>query len=413
MHTCEPYIECDYNISHISGVVFYPALFIIINAFEFTFIAKINSKAFNLTERSDPMGRKPKIIAQDDTFDDSHSYKCLRCDKTWENPVGHFYKSQWSESFIKNSRYVPICKSCVQEMFDTYEKKYGTKTACILICHKLDVPYYHDLFDSIIKHNNIFSYGLYARQLNNRQYQYQDFSQTILNKELSKSDKDLQEAAEIKWTPDEIESKDEAIKIIGYDPFEGYASNDRRFLFGELIKYFDDDIADDTYKLSQIIQIVNNNNQIRQYDLIISSLNPISDAKDIQTLTNLKKDCVANNDKIAKENEISVKNRSNKDVGKSTLTYLQKNLREMDFKRAEADYYDQLTSEGTLWAMKMSMRAIHDHAMFDENDKQEVFDTQRSLIQKLQTELDAALEKIRVLSVENVKLKNGDNNEQS
>lgn len=277
--------------------------------------------------------------------------------------------------------------------------------ACILTCHKLDIPFYHSLFDSIVSSNNTFSIGLYARQLNNRQYQYQDFSQTILNKELDKSDRDIQDEKEVKWTAEEQRNKDEAIAIMGYDVFEGYSSNDRRFLFSELVKYFDDDIADDTFKLSQVVQIVNNNNQIRQYDLLISSLNPIKDANDIKMLGTLKKNCVENNDKIAKENEISVKNRSNKDIGKSTLTYLMKDLREKDLKKAEANYYDQLRSEGTLWAISMSNRSILQNAMFDENDKQELFDIQREMIQKLQTQLDDELEKNRMLVIENAELK--------
>lgn len=360
------------------------------------------------------MPRKPKVIDTSDNFDDSHIYTCLRCNSSWENPIGHFYKSAWSELYLKNSRYTPLCKSCVEELFDSGEKKYGTKTSAIIMCYKLDIPFYHSLFDSVIVSNNRFTMGLYLRQLNGTQYRYQDFSQTILNKELSKTNEDLQLEQEVKWTKEETKNKDEALSIIGYDPFDGYSSNDRRFLFGELVKYFDDDIADDTYKLSQVIQIVNNNNQIRSYDLLISSLNPIRDANEIKSLGALKKGCVENNDKIAKENEISVKNRSNKDVGKSTLTFLMKDLREKDIKKAEANYYDQLYSDGTLWSINMSNKSLLQNAMFDENDKQEVLDTQREIIQSLQQQLDTAMEKNRLLLIENMSFKNtGDKNESS
>ena len=106
------------------------------------------------------MARKAKVADASDNFDDSHDYRCLRCGKVWENPVGHFFKSQWSENFEKNSRYVPLCKDCVSEMFNSYEKKYGTNSACIFMCYKLDIPYYYSLFDSIIKNNNNLSIGL-------------------------------------------------------------------------------------------------------------------------------------------------------------------------------------------------------------------------------------------------------------
>lgn len=361
------------------------------------------------------IARKPKVAEITDNFDDSHTYKCLKCGAEHENPVGKFYKSQYSELFVKNDRFASICVSCVKELFDSYEKKYDTKMACILMCHKLDIPFYHSLFDSIVKGNSSFGMGLYLRQINGRQYQYKSFNQSILEGELSKSDDTVKEEKEIKWTKTEIQNKTDAISLVGYDPFEGYNEVDRRFLFNELVKYFDDDIADDTYKLSQVIQIVNNNNQIRQCDVIISSLNPVRDSSDIKNLNSIKKDLVASNDKMAKENEISVKNRSNKDVGKSTLTHLMRDLREKDFSKAEADYYNQLKGEGSFWAIEMSNKAILQNGMFDENDKKEVYENQYKLIQDLQDKVDDLLESNRKLHIENDRIRQelvGDINEE-
>ena len=354
------------------------------------------------------IARKPKVAEATDNFDDSHSYQCLRCGCVEENPVGKFYRSQWSESFLKNDRFVPLCKNCVSELFSSYEKKYGTETACILMCHKLDVPYYYSLFSSISKNNNTFSMGLYLRQINGRQYQYQDFSQSILNGELGKTESDHEKDKEIKWSKTDQEHRDYSIEVLEYDPFEGYPEEDRKFLFNQLFPYLEDeDIVDDKYKLSQLLQIVDNNKQIRQCDLKISNLDPVKDAGDIKTLQQIKKALVDANDKIAKENEISVKNRSNKEIGKSTLTYLMRKLREQKFDKAEADYYDQLKSAGTLWAMEMSNKAILQNGMFDENDKKEVYETQLNLIKNLNSELDDYKEQVRLLIIELDKLKAG------
>lgn len=321
-------------------------------------------------------------------------------------PEGHFYKAAWSLQYTANGKYAPLCKDCVNEIFSDFSRRYGSdKQACILLCYMLDIPFYHTLYDSIVNNNSIFSVGLYLRQINGRQYQYQNFAQTILTRELEKSDKDIVDDKEKRWSASEIKNRNDVIEMIGYDPFEGYSAEDRRFLFNELVKYFDEDIANDTYKLSQIIQIVNNNNQIRQYDLKISAMDPLKDAQNIKLLNAIKASLVSSNDKIAKENEISVKNRSNKDVGKNTLTYLMKDLREKDFKQAEANYYDQLTSAGTQWAANMSLKAIKENTFFDENDVQEVFETQRALIEKLNRELDEAKEKYRLALIENQELK--------
>jgi len=297
-------------------------------------------------------------------------------------------------------------------MFNNYRKSYDARMACALVCYKLDIPFYHSLYESVLQNNdNVFSIGQYIRQMNRIQYQYQSFVQTLVNNELHKSTNDVEIEKELKWTPEELRNRDEVIEIIGYDPFEGYLNNDRKFLFSELIKYFDEDISDDTYKLSQVIQIVNNNNQIRRYDLLISSLNPLGNNNEIKSLNGLKKDLVSSNDKMAKENEISVKNRSNKEIGKSTLTYLMRDLREKNFEKVEVDYYDQLRSEGTLWAIEMSNRAIKQNGMFDENDKQELFDIQKNLIENLQKKLDDEMEKNRLLNIQLDISRFGDKNE--
>ena len=349
------------------------------------------------------------------TINDTKIYRCTKCGAEHENPINKFYKSTWSQLYNDNDKYCPVCKKCLNELFDEYSRRYKSdRTALLIICHYIDIPFYYSLYDSLVLNNSNFSIGMYTRLvLNQKQYQYKTFVNTLIDKrELGITEDSFEIEKESKWSKAEIKNKNEVLSVFSSDPFDGYNNNDRKFLFSELIKYLDEDVIDDPYKLSQIIQIVNNNNQIRNYDIIISSLNPIKDSQDIKMLGGLKKDLVGSNDKIAKENEISVKNRSNKDIGKSTLTYLMKDLRDKGFKEAEVNYYNQLKSEGTLWAISMSNRALLQNGMFDENDKQEIFDMQRDLIQSLQSELDDAQEKNRLLLIDNMQLKaNGDKNE--
>ncbi len=356
------------------------------------------------------MPRKKKVIDQDiilEGTENKKTFKCLRCGKEHDVAVGHFYKITYSQLWKANDCYAPICKDCVNEMFDEYSRKFGSdRTACMIMSHVLDVPFYNSLFDSISQNNGRVTMGLLLRIIGNaRNYQFQTFSNTLVNGELNKNALDLQEEKEQKWSKAEIQAKDDCISVIGYDPFDGYNEGDRRYLFSELIKYFEDGIEDDPFKLSQIVQVVNNNNQIRQIDLQIARLNPMNSAEAIKSLNDIKVKLVSNNDKIAKENEISVKNRSNKDAGRNTLTFLMKDMREKDIAGAEANFYDQLRSPGTQWAADMSFKAIKENAFFDENDQQEIFDTQRELIDKFQKESDDAKEKYRLSLIENQRLK--------
>lgn len=328
-------------------------------------------------------------------------YRCTRCGKKHQSPVQNFFMSKTSPLYVANNLYSQICIHCVNDLFFTMQARYkDTKLALMIICSFLDIYFSEKLYEQI-KDNANFSFGNYAKLLNGVQYKSKSFTTSlmeILNRGGFQGSQEIQKEIEEKWSKPDLETKQNVINVVGYDPFEGYPETDRKFLFNELIKYFDEDISDDTYKLSQVIQLVNNNNQIRRYDLQISTMNPVNEADSIKVLNNIKKDLVASNDKIAKENEISVKNRSNKDIGKSTLTYLMRDLRQKDFEKAESDYYDQLKSAGTFWAMEMSDKAIQNNGMFDENDKQEIFHIQRELIQGLQKNLDDEKEKTRLLT---------------
>lgn len=210
------------------------------------------------------------------------------------------------------------------------------------------------------------------------------------------------------WTEKDIQNKNYAIEVVGYDPFDEYPEEGRKFLFNQLSPYLEDDSnVDDAYKISQILQIIKNNYQIDTCDKKMAQLDPIKDSDSIKTLCGIKNQLVQSNDKIAKENEISVKNRSDKAAGKSTLTYLMRNLREKDFDKAEADYYDQLRSTGTRWAADMSITSIKQNGIFDENDKKEIFEMQIDLIDSLNQQVDALKEKVRLLLLENDRLKAG------
>lgn len=355
--------------------------------------------------------------------------KCNYCKET--KKMTDFYISK-NPLHAADER-VPICKDCVMKA-SLNEDGTINDLEFNKVLRDIQRPYYKDLIESAIEsfkrehsyieEEKVKYYGkellsIYFRCIAMRQdraksyedsekdgfiHQNNNMPKTARERIAQKyadinENPDIEEAeTKIRWSKVDKQNRDYVIEAIGYDPFLDYPEEDRRFLFNQMLPYLeDDDNIEDAYKLSQILQIVNNNKQIHVCDKKIANLDPLKDANDIKTLNAIKKDLVISNDKIAKENEISVKNRSNKDVGKSTLTYLMRDLRERDFDRAEADYYDQLRGEGTQWAISVSQKAILDHCLFDENDKKEVYETQLKLINDLYKELDDKKEQIRQL----------------
>ena len=355
--------------------------------------------------------------------------KCNYCKET--KKMTDFYISK-NPLHAADER-VPICKDCVMKA-SLNEDGTINDLEFNKVLRDIQRPYYKDLIESAIEsfkrehsyieEEKVKYYGkellsIYFRCIAMRQdraksyedsekdgfiHQNNNMPKTARERIAQKyadinENPDIEEAeTKIRWSKVDKQNRDYVIEAIGYDPFLDYPEEDRRFLFNQMLPYLeDDDNIEDAFKLSQILQIVNNNKQIHVCDKKIAILDPLKDANDIKTLNSIKKDLVISNDKIAKENEISVKNRSNKDVGKSTLTYLMRDLRERNFDRAEADYYDQLRGEGTQWAISVSQKAILDHCLFDENDKKEVYETQLKLINDLYKELDDKKEQIRQL----------------
>lgn len=335
-------------------------------------------------------------------------YRCMCCGMETDKPMGKFYRTP-SPMYADNDHYYPVCISCLKAKFEEFRSRYDEKTATRIICHYLDAPFYYSLYDSTAQKNDSFSIGAYMRQMNNRQYVGKTFVATLLDrKELLVDEAQFEDIKEEKWKPAEHRNKKNVIEIIGYDPFDGYNENQRRFLFNNIIGYLEEDgIEDDQFKISQIIQLVNNNYQILQLDMAISKLDPQINATDIKVMNELKKRLVDSNDKIAKENGISVKNRLNQQAGRSTLTYLMKYLRELDIPEAEANYYDQLKSPGTQWAANMSFKAIRENGFFDENDFKDIIENQYKMIQELQGKLDDVEEENRLLLIKNDELKAG------
>ena len=347
-------------------------------------------------------------------------YKCSCCGKIVQEPEGKFFKVIQNSLYNGNDGFSNICTYCCDDFFARMREKYqDEKIALLVTCAEMGWFFSEKTYMQMKEKNSgDIRLGDYIKRLNlsqNKNLTFVDYVMSSINSEqFLRSKQEADEMMEENWTDEERKNVDTVIEVIGYDPFAGYQSSDRRYLFGELVKYLDDEeVVDDNYKLSQIIQIVNNNNQIRQYDLLIAQLKPLTDSKDIQVLNEMKGKLVQSNDKIAKENEISVKNRSNKDIGKATLTYLMRDLREKDFDRAEADYYDQLKSEGSRWAAEVSMNAIQKNTFFDENDMREIDGIKRQMVVDLQEKVDDLMEEKRRLLVEIQKLKNGDGDEKT
>lgn len=350
---------------------------------------------------------KPKVVEKVENI------TCTCCGKSKKEL--EFYMS-YSELYKSIGR-LPICKICIESLYNDKLNKYNDVQKAIReLCNMFDAYFEEKIFEaanqeSKTKDNNTMR--VYMTKINSLM-QYKgltfDYSNVNINKENILTTQTSINQEDIKMTKSDKEIKDDVIRLLCYDPFIGYPEFDQKFLYSELSNYLDEDMLEDQYKLSQILQIVINNNQVRQVDYVISKYtsNPdslVANQKDLKELSEIKSRIAAISNNIAKENAISVKNRNDKKAGRSTLGYMMKELRELGFENAEQDYYDMKKSYGMKIAADISNKSILDQLKFDDNDLDNMLKEQRELIQELQDKVDELEEKLRTSYEEINKLK--------
>lgn len=275
--------------------------------------------------------------------------------------------------------------------------------ACILTCYKLDIPFYHTLFDSILNNNNTFGIGLYLRQINGRQYQYQDFSQTILNKELGKSQENIIEERETKWTKRDIQNKNRIVDtVLKYDPFEDYDDFSRKFMFNLASDYLsDEETINDPHKLQGVIEIVKMYQQVDTVNkqILLETNSKSINEQRLKTLTAIKKDLLDSINKFAKDNGISASLNNKGNKGSASLAYHVKVLDEIKFTESQVSLYDLATCESFRQFADISNENVLKQIHLNSDELGDMMETQTRIIQNNKLEIMKLVEENRLLKI--------------
>lgn len=300
------------------------------------------------------------------------------------------------ESIFSQTGKILICKDCCKKLYQKYyTETQDPKLAMYYSCRKMDIAFINQVYETSWAESKFDWTGVLGYYMKNYgslgktngwNYSFDD------SENVEDTSKDVEEAYERiesanKLTKDEKQAKKDVVQALDEDPFEYFPISDQKYLYKKLLEYFkDEDILEDSYKVSQIIQLVMNNNQIRIFsnELGRLNLNPLDNMDKIKQLNNVIKDIVANNDKIAKENGISEKNKKNQSSGGNTLGSLMKTMRSFNFEDAEQDYYDMKKAYGMQQAELKSLQNIREQIIFDDQDVDDLVTYQRELIRELQ-----------------------------
>lgn len=334
--------------------------------------------------------------------------KELMCGSCGEYKKETFFYKSYSEIHEATGR-IPYCKDCLKNMIvDDYGKIQLESVKKTL--QLINKPFIEVLWNKSFNDcEDVF--GDYIKKTAMPQYRKLTWEDSdIFNKNIDsfKSNEMYDNIDALEYSDEDLKSKEDTIRLLGYAPFEGYEESDQKYLYNELILFLDEDTLEDPFKIGVVIQIVINNNQIKKANKTINALSldiksMVSNAKDIQTLTDMTTKWNQQNDKLSKENNIALKHRGTSSSKNSTLGSMMKNLRELDFERAEHDYYDSCKSYGMKVSADIGNQSILDIIRFDDNDANNIFKLQREKIQELQDKELEYKEEIRKLTCEILK----------
>lgn len=353
------------------------------------------------------------------------SYLCPYCNVVKKK--GEFYVS--TDTLVKTG-VTHMCKDCAKKIAKNYNPKTGRYGDCTHASiqdalYRLDKPYFESLYNaSYIEANNPDNkscqqdvWDAYIKNITSLpQYRSLRWMDGDISKvyDYSSNEEDnpfLTEDRREEIRQEYAVNRKDAIRMIGYDPFENYPiEEDKPTLYAQLISFIDDETKNDGMKMNAVIQIVKSFNQIQKIndaiDELSSNTQKLNDNNGtIKQLADTISKLLSGANALAKDNGISINYNNSKSKGQNTLTGKMKELELIGFRDAKINMYDVDYCRGMQQVAEISAKAQIDQIGFDENVMNEIQTIRRELVDSLTKERDKAEERARVLLVENKDLK--------
>ena len=370
------------------------------------------------------MGRKASTKSKVETV---KKYLCPYCNK--EKVAGLFYMS--SDPLVMTG-ITTMCKDCAEKIARNYDpntKEYGdcTKTSIMQALERLDKPYlesiweasYFELYNDSAQKKRTNMWACYIKNIGMQQYKtlrWRDGDIYATFRERANANATLLEKKEVTvFKNDEIKeeyhkNRSDVIRLLGYDPFENEADEDKPLLYSQLIGYLDlSGDNDDMMRTSSAITIVRGFLQQSKIDDMIANamayVGAEGKAGEIKSYLDSKQKISSTISQLAEQSCLSLKHNKNSSKGENTFTGIVRKLKEMDLRAAEVNAFDIGTCEGMRQVADISNASIMKQIRLDENDYTEMLAQQRDMITKLKEKADKSEEAYRILLRENVDLK--------
>jgi hypothetical protein len=362
--------------------------------------------------------KKPMTSKEDAVAVAKEEYLCYCCGE--KKRRSNFYTS--TDPF-NSVGVTPYCKDCLEKIARNYNNNYKefgdvTKSSLMAACERADVPYLETLWESSCNEVNDPSlkkpktnvWAAYIKNVKLRNYNGMRWRDGDLFKDgennISSEDRDV--------NPEVLEelekNRKDVIKLIGYDPFEKEAEEDKPLLYAQLIGYIDGDgNNDDMTRILDSIEIVRGYLQLQKLNDMsakaFANLAQTGQSGEIKNYMDTKKKVADVISQLAEQSCISQKHNKNAKKGENTWTGKIKMLKDLNLREAENNGFDIGTCRGMQQVLEISDASIMKQLALDESEWSDMVAEQRAKIVKLQSERDVYKEVNRILLRENIDLR--------
>ena len=364
--------------------------------------------------------KKSMTTTMQKTEEDKVEYLCYCCGE--KKKKTSFYTS--SDPF-NGVGVNPFCKNCIERIARNYNPRTGaygevTKASLCDALERMDLPYLEKLWDA--SYNEVHDPGLkqpktnvwagYIKNVKLPQYNGMRWRDGDLFK---KGEEEVHsETTTLPQNQEVLEecekNRKDVIRLIGYDPFDKEATEDKPLLYAQLIGYID--MSGDNEDMTRVldsIEIVRGYLQLQKLNDMsakaFANLSKTGQSGEIKNYMDTKKKVADVISQLAEQSCISMKHNKNASKGENTFAGKIKKLKELNLREAELNAFDIGTCEGMRQVADISNASIIKQLHLDESDYTEMLAQQREMLVKLQAQADTKTEEARILLRENIDLK--------